>query len=486
MKHFAALTLLISSAAVAQAPEKVQPKPSDFAMQLPLRLSGDNGVVQLQLPLSVYQNAQSASLADVRVFNGAGQPVPFAFFQPTHSATTQWRESEVNVFPVLSDATDDAAGQIELEVHAAQDGALLSVRAKGLGKKSAGGQLSALILDLGKAPIAESLDSVQLFLPDNVVTGYRAELAIEQSDDLKLWDRVAQSRIDWLKSAAQASGQPLDLVNDRIPLSAHAGRYVRIHWLDGKPLQFKRVAARWRSSTAPVDAAMEVILKPVPGKLAGDWSYTTSPAIAAEEIGLNLPNANTVMPVSIGFYRQQLTPTRKLVFDAMAHSTFYRLNQYGAERISSRLRIFPQGSSEWIVRPQASGADAPELVLRWRPRTIAFTAQGGKNSENASFILTFGASAEKVRLWLTSESPLSLVAPGFSESDLNQLEHAVAGDAIATPAATNATEITIETVSSKLNKRTLLLWSVLIFGTLLLAGMSWRLYKQMHNGDRLQ
>jgi hypothetical protein len=231
---------------------------------------------------------------------------------------------------------------------------------------------------------------------------------------------------------------------------------------------------------------MEVILEPVPGKLTGDWAYTTSAAIAAEEIGLNLPNANTVMPVSIGFYRQQLTPTRKLVFDAMAHSTFYRLNQNGSERISSRLRIFPQGSSEWIVRPQTTGADAPELVLRWRPRTIAFTAQSGKNSENASFILAFGASPEKVRLWLTSESPLSLVAPSFSESDLNQLEHAAAGEAIATPAATNAAAITIETASSKLNKRTLLLWGVLIFGTLLLAGMSWRLYKQMHNGDTLQ
>jgi hypothetical protein len=484
MKHYLTLALLVSAAVTAQVPEKTQPNPSDFAMQLPLRLSGDNGVVQLQLPLIVYQHAQSATLADVRVFNSAGQPVPFAFFQPTHSSTTQWRESEVKLFPLLSDATDDSSGQLELDVRASQDGALLSVHAKGLGKQSTGKRLIALILDLGKSPAGESLDSLQLFLPDSVTESYRADLAIEQSDDLKLWDRVAQSRIDWLKSAGQDSRSSSDLVNDRIPLSARAGRYVRIQWLEGKPLQFKRVVARWRSSASPADETMEVVLKPAPGKLSGDWAYASSPAIAADEIGLNLPNPNTVMPVSIGFYRQQLKPTRKWVFDAMTANTFYRLNQNGIERVSSRLHIAPQGSNEWVVHPQTATTEAPELVLRWHPHTIVFTAQGGKNeSENASFILAFGASAEKQNLWLTSKSPLSLVAPGFSDSDLNQLEHAMLGEAIATPASTQAT-IAVETAEVKINKRTLWLWGVLIFGTLLLAGMSWRLYKQMNSGDK--
>ena len=480
MKHFIALALLFSSIAGAQAPDKVQPKPSDFAMQLPLRLSGDNGVVQLQLPLSVYQHAQSASLADVRVFNSAGQPVPFAFFQPTRSSTTQWRESDVNLFPLMSGPADDPSGQLELDVRASQDGTLLSVHAKGIGKKQAGNQLIALILDLGKSPVGETLDSLQLFLPDSVAESYRADLAIEQSDDLKLWDRVAQSRIDWLKSAPLDSKSSADLVNDRIPLSARAGRYVRIQWLEGKPLQFKRVVARWRSSTAPIDETMEVVLKPGPGKIAGDWAYASSPAIAANEIGLNLPNANTVMPVSIGFYRQQQKPTRQWLLDAITYNTFYRLNQNGVERRSSRLHIAPQGSSEWVVRPQTASADAPELVLRWRPSTIVFTAQGGnKSSENASFILAFGANAEKLKQLQTSNSPLSLVAPGFSDSDLNQLEQAVLGDAVATSATTQAT-ISVETADSKINKRTLWLWGVLIFGTLLLAGMSWRLYKQMN------
>jgi hypothetical protein len=71
------------------------------------------------------------------------------------------------------------------------------------------------------------------------------------------------------------------------------------------------------------------------------------------------------------------------------------------------------------------------------------------------------------------------VAPGFSDSDLNQLERALPGEAIAIPASTQAAAA-IETADVKINKRTLWLWGVLIFGTLLLAGMSWRLYKQMN------
>jgi hypothetical protein len=332
MKQYLVLAFLVSAAA-AQSPDKVHPKLSDFAMQIPLSVSGDNGVVQLRLPLTVYQHAQTASLADVRIFNSAGQPVPFAFFEPTQSATTQWRETDVKLFPIVSDSVDQSG--MELDVKTAQDGALFSVHAKS-SSKAKGNQLTALILDLGTVRAKESLDSLQLFLPDSATSSYRADLAIEQSDDLKLWDRVAQSRVDWLKGT-----QSSELVNDRIPLSARGGRYVRVQWLEGQPLEFKKIIARWRSSETPSDKPMELVLKATPGKIAGDWAYLSSVAIAANEIGLNLPNANTVMPVSIGFYRQQLTPTRKWLFDPITHSTFYRLQQNGSERISSRLHIYP-------------------------------------------------------------------------------------------------------------------------------------------------
>ena len=49
------------------------PTPAEFAVHLPLGVSGDNGVVQLQLPLLVYQHARTPDLADLRVYNGAAR-----------------------------------------------------------------------------------------------------------------------------------------------------------------------------------------------------------------------------------------------------------------------------------------------------------------------------------------------------------------------------------------------------------------------------
>lgn len=474
----------ISSMALAQAPEKTQPTLSDFAMQIPLRLTGDNGVVQIRLPLVVYQYAQCDNLADVRVFNAAGKPVPFAFFKPARTATVRWREGNAAIFPITGDTAEP--GQIELDVRASRDGALLSVHAKSAASIT-NDSLSALVLDLGKRDPHEILESLQFLLPEKQTATYRAQLAIEQSDDLKLWTRVAQSRVDWLRGVGSVNDRSQSpsqsLINDRIELSPGIGRYVRIQWLEGTPLQFARVVTRWRSSENPEDEAMEVVLKPTPGKMAGDWVYNTTPAIAATELGVNLPNANTVMPVTIGFYRQQSNP-RQWVLDPMIHTTFYRITQNSVERASSRLRIAPQSASEWVIRPQRSDDDdAPNLVLRWRPQTIAFTAQGGRTSkENASFILAFGAAPKTTSQWLTSETSLDLVAPNFSPKDLNNLEQAILGEARATSAAafTSTQSAKASETKDKKHNRTWVLWTVLVFGALILLGMSLQLYKQMN------
>ncbi len=53
----------------AQAGESV----ANFATQVPLTLSGEGPWYRLDLPLAVQLHARQADLADVRVFNAAGE-----------------------------------------------------------------------------------------------------------------------------------------------------------------------------------------------------------------------------------------------------------------------------------------------------------------------------------------------------------------------------------------------------------------------------
>jgi hypothetical protein len=198
---------------------------------------------------------------------------------------------------------------------------------------------------------------------------------------------------------------------------------------------------------------------------------------------LDLPGANTVVPAIIGYYRRIPPPKQDWQFIPLAQNTFYRLTQNGTERVSSRVHIYPQALSEWVVRTQAATAVAPTLVLRLKPKTVIFTAQGGGDRNN-EYVLALGASAEQLKQWSTSETSLSQVAPGFGATELAQLELATLGDAQATrpPTESNDTGKSLDQYS--FNKRTLILWCVLILGTLILAGMSWRLFKSMQSSSK--
>ncbi len=464
----------VAATAGAQV-DKSTPKPADFDMQIPLHVSGQNGVARFTLPLAVYRHAQLASLADVRVFDSAGVPAPFTLTEFNTNASTEWHETEAKIFLVHAEP-EAAQSDLELDVRAARDGTVLSVHAKQKGK-NASANLRALVLDIGKAQDQATLDSLQFMLPKNVAV-YRAELAIEQSDDLKSWDRVAQSHVDWLADANQSA----QLTNDRIELAPHRGRYLRVRWIDGTPLAFASVQARWKTTRGPADDSLQVEFQGKPGRTQGDFVYATSPSLLASEVGLNLPAANTVLRASIGYYQQLPPPKRDRYFVAIAQGTFYRLTQNGAERTSSRIHIYPHSLSEWTVHTTTTAATAeaaPTLVLRLRPKTIVFTARGNP-ANSQDYRLAFGASDAQVRTWTTSETSMDQVAPGFTQSELEQLEQATLGEAKPTR-KTDAPTTSEARQGDSRTLRTFVLWSVLLFGVLLLAGMSWRLFKSMQS-----
>jgi hypothetical protein len=338
------------------------------------------------------------------------------------------------------------------------------------------------VLDLGKSSgnstverNQESLDSLQFVLPADTRM-YRAELAIEQSDDLKLWTRVAQSRVDWLQGASQSDA----LINDRIELSSHPGRYLRVQWVDGTPLQFARVIAHWRSTQVAADPMLELKLNAQPSRFANDLVYSAGPALVAHEIGLDIPTINTVLPISIGYYRQTPPPKRDWQFIPVTSNTFYRLMQNGNERAATRMHIHPQALNEWVVRGNEPLPTSLTMVLRIKPRTVVFTAQGGAKD----FILGVGAERDQLKRWSTSETSLSMAAPGFSLSEISKLEAAQAGSLRASSTEVEIKASPTTASDTAVNKRSMLLWGVLLFGVLLLAGMSWRLYKQMQSSNQ--
>jgi len=468
----ALLSLLPLFASADPAPLH-KPTPAECAMRLPVAVSGENGVVQMLLPIEVYLHARSAELADLRVYNDAGQLLPFALHRPSYRTRIEFREHATAMFPIYVQASD-ARDDLELQLRTNMDGSLLTINARGSEPPSSRKQLSSVIVDLGPSDRHELLESLAFDLPEQT-HDYRARLAIERSDDLRLWDGVAHGSVDWI-SAADASRR---LVVDRIDLPNGDGRYLKVRWLEGEPMGFATIRARWRSASVPLDPTLEVQLSGTPGPIDGDFVYATSPAIAATAIGLDLADPNSVMPVSIGFYRQMRQPKPQLWLLPSIESTFYRLNHNGRERQSSRIHIGALSGAQWVVRPQTGGHAAPKLVLSWQPQTLVFNAQG------SGFYLAFGADAQVHTRWLGGVAQMAQVAPGFSREEIEQLERAKPGVLQSTPTTSmNAPVEVVATDADAARMRRFALWSVLGFGVLVLGFMTWRLYGQMQTSSK--
>jgi hypothetical protein len=473
MRALSWLALILPVLASAEPLPMHAPTPDEFALRLPLAVSGDNGVVQLQLPLTVYQHSRSPELADLRVYNSVGQLLPYALYRPNYRTRTQSRESGTRLFPIYQSAQLPAStGDLQLELRTGPDGAVVSVSSKGAVAAS-GEKLSALIIDLGASERGEVLESLRFELPESA-PDYRARLAIERSDDLKFWEGIANGSVDWI-SSADASQR---LISDGIEVPTGEGRYLKLRWIEGEPINFGAVRARWRSSTITIDPTLEVVLDGAPGKVDGDFSYAASPAIVATALGLILPEANTVLPVSIGFYRDQGQRQPRWWLQTRVESTFYRLNQNGRERSSGRISIAPMSGPEWIVRPHTPGHAAPKLVLEWQPQTLVFNAQG------QDFQLAIGAAPEVYGRWTGGPSALAQVAPGYSAIEIEQLERARVGSPLTTTAPPQIKPAIATDDVDQARLRRFMLWSVLGIGVILLGFMSWRLYGQLNAGDK--
>ncbi|MFT3850091.1 MAG: DUF3999 family protein [Propionivibrio sp.] len=190
-------------------------------------------------------------------------------------------------------------------------------------------------------------------------------------------------------------------------------------------------------------------------------------------MSLRLSEPNVVFPMTLGRYIEH--PSRiagkktGLAFQPLVRTTFYRIEQDEQTRRSGPLPIALTQSQEWIVRPQNAAATAkPELGLSWQPDTVLFLAGG-----TPPYRLYFGRNGAK-----PANQPLAEVAPGFSGGELKRLEMARLGEMQKMEGGI-AGETASELAVKEARNRRLALWGLLIVGVLVLAGMTWRLLRQM-------
>ena len=470
---FLLCTCLIAGSALAATPAPPE-RPQDYRWSIALTPQPGAGLSRISVPTDVYLHARSASLADVRLFDSTGKPLAFALTAPPAQSRTQRDTLAMRIFPV----TGKNIGYYELDnvdIRTGNDGRLLSVTARGGSTPGAAPGLQGLILDAGPPAKDSRIGALHFTLPPGT-DNYNAQVLLEVSDDLKQWDAIATTTLNWLRNSDTQT-----LANDRIEFAPRAFRYARLSWQYGDPITFAGIAAQQVSVTAVASPRATIALKGTAGKSVDERLYATPIAIPADSIGLQLAEGNTSMPVTLGVYhaaseaprqrlrlRPQARSTQAADFEPLLNTTFYRINMDGKERVSGDLAMPVVQTAQWVLRPQYHSGTNPNLnsVLRlgWTPASLVFLASG-----KGPYQLVFGRNGAT-----PATLPLSQVAPGFTQEELLALPVATAARVVAL-----TSDAPIEKTPDGAGLRLAALWTALLLGVAVLGFFAWRLLSQM-------
>lgn len=421
---------------------------------MPLTLSGTRALHEVSLPSEVYTRVERRDLGDLAVFNGAGEIVPFTLLQPAPvkaAATGQ----KLPLFP-LSATAQKQPGNIAMRVRTDDHGAIVTLNtATGTVSDS---PITAYIVDATALNRLVSGFDVGL---TPAAQGFVGTLRVETSNDLLEWRQHSSGAVATLSSGDQF------LSRNRIEFPPIQARYFRLSLCpeQGVP-RIDSVAPRFETlQTASHRETARYLLTPVKGK-SGEYIARTDGYMPVDRLRLIFPVENSLAGVTFLSRSDDNAP-----WIERGCGTFYRLRRDASIVESRAMEIAPTTDRQWLIRIRHSGGGLgnrlPQLEIGWQPHRLIFAARG-----EAPFRLAYG-SARIGPDTLRDDS----IAAGLESWEKLLIKPLPVKSGVSAEAGGR------QALKPRITWRKVLLWSGLLLGVALLAGMSWRLVREMGLDD---
>lgn len=441
MKCLAAplLALFVSPVAIAQTPA-----PSDFAYTLPLELTPGSALYAVRVPATVYARSVRPALGDVRVFNGAREPVPHALRLPAAAPSTEPAGTSLPIFP-LGAAHATAGTPDALEIRIGRAGALMRIQSA---RRETTAIPARYVID------ASRLDGEIAFLAISFARADAdvfARADVEASDDLRHWRSVIQAA-----PLVQMHFNGAELRETRIPLDNTRAKYLRLTGAgDGFTARITRIEAI-PPKTLGSRPRESVVVAGTRGEREGEYLYETRGTYPADRVFIEPAADNTVMPFELDGRDAPSAP-----WLPVAHGTAYRLLNQGVRLASASFPISGPWHRTYRLRFTAAPipSSAPVLRFEWTPADIVFAAQG-----TPPFLLAYGQAGAR-----DAALPVTTLVPGMgTKSEVKPVE-ARAG--IETPSAGDAA------MAARPDYGKWGLWGVMGLGAVVIGGIALRLIR---------
>jgi len=440
MKKWTALLMVLLAASVG-AQDHRQHYAEQWTLSLP---SSPSGAYRIVLEPQVYRRAWSPTLADVQVYNAAGQALPSALLGPDQPLAQPPVQRELPWF-LLPPLDARTRNDLQLLAERDSDGRVRRVEARlGSGRDAAkpGGWLIDSSV-LGQLPMATLvLDWAEGGPP------LQARVRVDASDDLRRWTLVDD---DVPLVDLQRSGKRL--LQRRVDVGRSA-RYLRVLPRDGQALPSLRAVVA-ELPPAPATNPWEWLsLSPVAQKdgmfefeLDGRFPVTRLEVATAD---------NSLVQWSAWSRDDPATDWQRRTAPWVA----YQVQGAPTQRDRSPPRVLATATRDryWkLVAEPASAAGSPTLRLGYQPEVLMFLSQGA-----APYALAVGSATATRR-----DAPVSVLVDDLRlrngptwQPALARMEgepEALAGDAALQPPH---------------DWKRWLLWSLLVLGVLVVLGLA--------------
>jgi hypothetical protein len=429
-------------------------KAYDFAYGLAIDVPPGTAVAALSLPQTVYTMAVRSDLGDIRVFNAQGEPVPH-LLRTAHTDETERPWQTLPFFPLPEAAVADPGGY-RVMVKTGPDGALVAIDPGAAPPVDS--QARSFLVDVSR--LAGRLAELRLTWPADGLNRMTL-LRVETSDDLVAWSTVAAR---WAVASIDHGGRRL--YNNTLVVTSPTRRYLRLQQIDaGAPLLPTRIEGRKKAEPGrPVRAFLAVAGKPDANQ-AGVFLYTLEGAFPVDRVNLLFDQANSVADAVLESRSDPKNPWRR-----RTGGLFYRIDQDTTRLDSPPQAVSMSTDRFWRLTVNASdstiGSHVPRLHLGYRPHNLFFIARG-----EGRFVLAFGSAAAE-----PASSSVGRLFDDIRRQSDNPVERwlQVQGPRFILGGPEKRVPL-----PAPLPVRRIVLWSILLAGVLVVAGMAWRLARRM-------
>jgi hypothetical protein len=416
------------------APGGPETGPDGYALRLPIMPAGGAEVQRIVLPARVLAASRSPGLADLRVFDARGRPVPVARAAPPDAGV---RRLALPALPILG--ARDALRVTGVTLRLERDGASRVARVEGEPTGDGQAVLIGVLFDpAGATGRAEAL-ALDAVLPP----GQPVRFVVEASEDLSRW-RAAGERVLYRapNMAPGGAGEAIALDTTLSPRSR-----LRVRWAtESRPLAPIRVAGA-TLSVRGADAEVTTLpaTPPPPGPDRQSIEFAVPFATPLATLSVETSRDDAILPVRVLGRNHAEAPWAELGRGlARSRPTPIALSG-GAYRV---LRIEADTRTAGFSAP-------PALRLGFAPAAIAFAAAGA-----APYTLAIGREEAS-----TQFLPLSDLAPALPLPDARLDVGAAPALALLAPD------------DRRTRRRDALLWGVLLAATAVLGAVAWRAWR---------